>query len=707
MRHAALATLVLTAVPACEQPRTQMMIGIVTDIKAPNLVDAAELVVTRAKDGFIEQQVTWDISGVANQPFNLPGSYGVYSDGEELQLDLTLTGLKGGSRVVDRRAVLKLVEGKTLFFRMSLTAGCIAKEDCLATQSCVEGVCRDVNVDARQLPDFSEDIVSQLTCDSGVAYIDTGTGAPLPMAPDADQCPASLCLEGTCLKPPPEETGTRVVTGTQFTTFVQPSKVTNVPVDLSTLTPRALVPNPDGSFTTITGAGAADGTFVIPDVPKGTYYLNVGTAYHVTNASSFDLTSVLAQRPDSVAPAQTTTINFQNVTNLDPWGAEDELEAFAPDVDTWAFDMTSFIAPITAGATSLVNYAVTLQDIAMFFGGGNLIRNDPFFAMQLQARTTGDGSPYKAATKLYQAPPFTQTDGGTTNLTGAFTAIPQTNMTSATFPTTAWDAMLGYNGTNLTALHPQATEFPQIQFHTLVVHGQVGGPLYGQVGATADYLVAEIPHGADRALSDMTFGIPALPGTWATIMDIRTGGFLPVLLPGTTAASRLNVGGFQTTLFSAASSTFFAPQVGPVRAPRIDGQDLFGTPGPGISTTPTISWQAPAIGKPTLYSVFISRFTASGATTTLTFVGTLHTTETSVVVPPGLLQLRETYAVQIRATTTPNPDAPFRHRFPEAGMTIASSLFSPTVEGGSAGGGSGNDPVPPPDARAADAAGPP
>ncbi|MBA3501585.1 MAG: hypothetical protein M4D80_35770 [Myxococcota bacterium] len=195
------------ALAGCEQPRTELMIGVVTDIRAPNLIDGAELLVTRAQDGFIQQQVSWQISGLPNQPFNLPGTYGVYSDGDEIKLDIVLTGLKGATPMVTRRAVLNLVEGKTLFFRMGMTLGCSTKTDCLATESCVEGVCRNVEVNSLQLPDFDVTLPGTLTCNGGTGYIDTSTGAPLPMSADAASCPPELCFEGTCLKPPPGSGG--------------------------------------------------------------------------------------------------------------------------------------------------------------------------------------------------------------------------------------------------------------------------------------------------------------------------------------------------------------------------------------------------------------------------------------------------------------------------------------------------------------------
>jgi hypothetical protein len=198
--------LFVVTLAACGQSRTELMIGVATDLRAPTALDSAQLVVSRTMDGVVLQQVQWDISGIANQPFNLPGSYGIYSDGDEVRLDVALQGFKGGRPIVSRRAVLNLVEGKTLFFRMGLTAGCVDRTDCTGSQTCVEGVCLEQGLDARQLPDFSDDLTTTLTCASGPMYIDTSNGAPMPLSANAAMCPADLCVEGACRKPLPNDT---------------------------------------------------------------------------------------------------------------------------------------------------------------------------------------------------------------------------------------------------------------------------------------------------------------------------------------------------------------------------------------------------------------------------------------------------------------------------------------------------------------------
>src|SRR4051794_10089966 len=97
-----------------------MMIGIATDIRAPDLLDSVQLTVTRVRDGMPEQDLPpWTLSGLHDVPFNLPGSYGVYSpDGSPAKLEVALVGLKNDVPIVTRTAVLTLVPSKTLFVRM-------------------------------------------------------------------------------------------------------------------------------------------------------------------------------------------------------------------------------------------------------------------------------------------------------------------------------------------------------------------------------------------------------------------------------------------------------------------------------------------------------------------------------------------------------------------------------------------------------------
>jgi hypothetical protein len=86
------------------------------------------------------------------------------------------------------------------------------------------------------------------------------------------------------------------------------------------------------------------------------------------------------------------------------------------------------------------------------------------------------------------------------------------------------------------------------------------------------------------------------------------------------------------------------PAVSPVLDPRVNGKSAFG-PLSGISTTPTLSWHAPAIGTPAGYAVRVFGVSRGWSE----FVATLVTAETSITLPPCILSPGNKYAFQITA----------------------------------------------------------
>jgi hypothetical protein len=186
--------------------RTQIMLGVITDLQAPDALDEVEMVVRR--DGQEVLRVPWTLPGVAGEPYILPGSYGVYTeDGSEPQIAITVTGLRNGQPRVERRALVSLVRERTLFLRLGLVAGCVDRSDCAADETCVESVCRPMFVDARRLPEYEVDMEKFVDCASGTTFIDTGTHQPVPTRSGMGACttPGSFCQEATCYLPIPDE----------------------------------------------------------------------------------------------------------------------------------------------------------------------------------------------------------------------------------------------------------------------------------------------------------------------------------------------------------------------------------------------------------------------------------------------------------------------------------------------------------------------
>src|SRR5689334_1149052 len=133
MRTSALLAVGLAAATGC-QPRTEIMIGVITNIEAPMAVD--EVVLEGYRDGIRDAAHTvlkfpWPIPGMGSLPYTLPGSFGVYSpDGSPTRVELVLSGNRNGAMVVQRSSVVSLVPGKTLFMRMGLVITCMGRFDC-------------------------------------------------------------------------------------------------------------------------------------------------------------------------------------------------------------------------------------------------------------------------------------------------------------------------------------------------------------------------------------------------------------------------------------------------------------------------------------------------------------------------------------------------------------------------------------------------
>lgn len=174
------------------QPRSELVVGLITDLEVPSQINLVTFEADQA-DGVPVQQKEWPRDGT----LALPGSYGLYTDnGAAPSLTLTVSGYQGANLVVARSAVVPIVSGKTLFVRLGLASGC-ATVSCADGQSCVDGKgCQDQAIDAATLPIYTPALTREVACDSGPRWLDTATGTPLPVGAG---CPAGQsCREGTC-----------------------------------------------------------------------------------------------------------------------------------------------------------------------------------------------------------------------------------------------------------------------------------------------------------------------------------------------------------------------------------------------------------------------------------------------------------------------------------------------------------------------------
>jgi hypothetical protein len=143
------------------------------------------------------------------------------------------------------------------------------------------------------------------------------------------------------------------VSGTWIDTNWTPSGPVLMPFDFTKvpIPPTVLVPQAYGSFLTVDGTGKSDGTFSIPNIPGGYYWLHpVPRDSYWTSSSTFDFGADLNFQQLKSTPTVTTTTLSINFSGLDPLQTHDELLFLSfPSLPFFGI----FDASSPVGATSL------------------------------------------------------------------------------------------------------------------------------------------------------------------------------------------------------------------------------------------------------------------------------------------------------------------------------------------------------------------
>jgi hypothetical protein len=442
------------------------------------------------------------------------------------------------------------------------------------------------------------------------------------------------------------------VTGTMIYRYYSESAPVDVPVDLQGVQVEAFVWNA-GSWTTYPGVGKSDGSFTVPAVPAGLFMLDVGGAYVYTTAHTLDLGGENAGRYGAVMSTGGASIAGA-IQNLDPWQANDTVEWFDANAGgaAYGFDMS---APAN-GDTSIQSQPCSWNGALI-----DATKGDVLYATQLSA--SGSSVVTRKVSRYTSFASVEQTDGVATMVSGAFTPVTDDQMINVNFAVSAF-AQLG------TQVNPIASN--EGAFYSLST--APGMSQAGLVGYYTDLLL--VYPTADVNLANVAYANP-FSATWGT--EVYAGGTFGVqyTAPGATAPAAV-YGYVYVTLPSAqAATTTLKPVVTPVVSPLVNGKSAFG-PLNGISLTPTLSWSPPAVGAPSGYRILVSLIANSGGTSTSQYLASIFTVETSVPLPPNMLQKGSTYVFTITALSSPiAATKPFHGSPTYAGADVLSSLATP------------------------------
>jgi|HubBroStandDraft_2_1064218.scaffolds.fasta_scaffold13219_3 hypothetical protein len=421
-------------------------------------------------------------------------------------------------------------------------------------------------------------------------------------------------------------------------------------------TVQVLVPNLVGGYDTYSSTVAQDGTFSIPNVPAGSFWLMSVWTKLWTSSSAINLGSNYwgGCHPESLSGAGTSL--QISVNGLNPWQYTDYFYLIVPNAPLGP----PWVPPAT-GATSLA-IADPSGNLTLL----NAADGDNAYAAQLVTATYGD-IPFQSLQQFSGPLPVTIQNGIVNSLSTTLQSEPEANTVDANVHGSAFAAL-----------------------HSSMSRGPIGVTSPGdnfRIGITADnigptsnglYLVlASHAFSSDTDAGDVPFANP-YPPSWTPFVDYYDSVTQNLTPPG--ATSPFPMGLFNrvvTTQFPTASNPI-APLVGPALNPQINGVNLFQDQRIN-GTTPTLSWQPPALGTAQIYFIAVQEFQLTNGNPSLQLKAQLYTTNTSMPVPQGLLTSGNSYCFVIESLDRKNLDgtvAPYLETFPEGAADLVSGVIT-------------------------------
>ena len=421
----------------------------------------------------------------------------------------------------------------------------------------------------------------------------------------------------------------------------------------------ALVPQAGGSLLVLRGSGNADGTFSIPNVPGGFYWLRMAPlATYWTSSSTFDFGhDVIGSPLRATSGVQNTIFNIR-ASGLDPLLTEDWL-GFLTDQQMLDIEFPR-IVPV--GSTTVDVSAIFSSNIDLSQAStGFLMQFEPVFLGSLNGLALG---PELTLSNL------SVQEGATNSITGALNASPMSSFAlfingSSWAPlfNNAGPAAANPLGSVLTvSAQPFATgryasgmnSFlgPDLPLFSSASQGiSLGSPSEAVTSCanSSDTLftlpvASQPPILTDQNFGTLQYGDP-FPPAWLRIFSFCQKASLQIPIPNSGATVPfLLVDGESTALPTGP----VAPLVSAVQNPTINGVSL-SVPRTINSTAITLSWSPPSSGTPSSYAVQLFVLGTLPDGSMLYFPSEKFSTAQTSMSPPITLQAGRVFVLLVTA----------------------------------------------------------
>jgi hypothetical protein len=418
-------------------------------------------------------------------------------------------------------------------------------------------------------------------------------------------------------------------------------------------------------FATHPPTKTGDGTFEFPDLAQGQrYYLRINRVgvppvYVVTSATNLDLGSFVMGRPDTATAGTGTSLVF-DVDNLAPWQQTDALQLYSAGAGAVAqgIESSASTGVPSSGATSVSNLTI---DYVAAANTPNLIdgaKGDRAWFTQLVTRTLGSET-YLSLGRALELAAFSQTSGQSLRLAGSLTEATQQTL-GVDFKISQFEGIW----------RPSNPSAELVMNHINMV-AQLESP-HGWTGVTPD-VIYYVTQSSGDLVASFSYGNP-FPASYGLILQ----GLSRFRRSYTMGAATGNATGDISFMMAPTASSTLAPVLGTVQAPTIAGRDAI-TDQSGVGLSPELHWSPPSLGTPSLYRLVFIRAVADAATLGGALAGVVYTTNTDIVVPPGILSPGETYVIRFSAISRGFDGAqqPFLVGLPDSSSDVLSGLISP------------------------------
>jgi hypothetical protein len=450
------------------------------------------------------------------------------------------------------------------------------------------------------------------------------------------------------------------VTGSWVNTRINLQGKTPSPVDLSRY--EIGVWTQSSSPRYLPGSGSMDGSFAVPDVPPGPFLLilkRTGFPDSVAsdgNVRTFDLGVEFFQASTTSAPAAAPkSIIALTLSNLTPWNPSDFIKLIHNLDYARSFQGSFFLTGATMGTLS-VDYG----NVPGVDGPG---RGDEVLIVQQGRTVLPSGLSVWTTRNAVTTRALHTADGQTVMATENLQVLPPDGVV-------AFDVRRSQY-LPFAPVSPDVAGAPSIRIEM----SRVPPAANGLGGFTTS--IVDTPNGDSDMQIDARESNP-FPPTWARFASATVSFPIAMFVPG---GMRPLVDAATMRVYDSADVLQAAPvtpRLSPPRAPQIAGQsaELART---GVGLTPRLSWTAPSFGQPTLYQVLLSRIEVSVDETSTSPQLMISTDQTSVTLPPGLLQRGSWYRFRVSALLADgnSVSTPKRIGLPRVDASMFSGRFTP------------------------------